>query len=110
MGWTNSPPAFSAVSEAICDNANARMHRQFAPPHRLEQHAEPTEDPAADIAECMKQDPPADAPETSPQDATAAAVMRDQPIRRPSSPTSVAAAPEPAEPVPIVPNPVHPTA
>lgn len=38
MGWTQSPPAFCAVTETIADIANQRLHRtrQWPPPHRLE--------------------------------------------------------------------------
>eukprot|EP00980_Cylindrotheca_fusiformis_P013602 scaffold3499_cov103-Cylindrotheca_fusiformis.AAC.1 len=37
MGWTESPPAFCAVTETIADIANQRIHkRQRAPPHRLD--------------------------------------------------------------------------
>jgi hypothetical protein len=39
MGWTQSPPAFCAVTETIADLTNQRLHRhrRFPPPHRLEQ-------------------------------------------------------------------------
>lgn len=39
MGWTQSPPAFCAVTETITDIANHRLHRQrhWPSPHRLEQ-------------------------------------------------------------------------
>jgi len=36
MGWVNSPPLFCSLTETICDLANARMHRRYAPPHRQE--------------------------------------------------------------------------
>ena len=38
MGWTQSPPAFCAVTETIADHANALLHkqRQFCRPHRLD--------------------------------------------------------------------------
>jgi hypothetical protein len=38
MGWTQSPPAFCAVTETIADIANQRLHRfqRWPPPHRLE--------------------------------------------------------------------------
>lgn len=41
MGWVSSPPTFCAITETICDMANARMHRQYAPPHRLESLVKP---------------------------------------------------------------------
>ena len=39
MGWTQSPPAFCAVTETIADLTNQRLHRHrpFPRPHRLEQ-------------------------------------------------------------------------
>jgi hypothetical protein len=39
MGWTQSPPAFCAVTETIADLTNERLHRnrRWPPPHRLEQ-------------------------------------------------------------------------
>jgi hypothetical protein len=38
MGWTQSPPAFCAVTETITDHANALLHkrRRFPNPHRLD--------------------------------------------------------------------------
>jgi len=38
MGWTQSPPAFCAVTETIADHANALLHKQriFRQPHRLD--------------------------------------------------------------------------
>ena len=52
MGWVNSPPTFSAVSETITDLANHRMYRRHAAPHRLEHLAEAhdltDEDPVLD--------------------------------------------------------------
>jgi hypothetical protein len=30
MGWINSPPTFSAVTETACGIANERMYRQHA--------------------------------------------------------------------------------
>jgi hypothetical protein len=41
MGWKNSPPIFSAVTETIADVANSRLHahRRHEPPHRLESTA-----------------------------------------------------------------------
>ena len=42
MGWTQSPPAFCAVTETIADHANALLHkrRQFPLPHRLDNLAD----------------------------------------------------------------------
>ena len=48
MGWTQSPPAFCAVTETIADLANARLHRHhpYPGPHRLETLARtPSTDP-----------------------------------------------------------------
>jgi len=45
MGWVESPPAFSAVTETIADLGNHRMHHQYAPPHRLEHLASPPKAP-----------------------------------------------------------------
>jgi hypothetical protein len=43
MGWTQSPPAFSAVTETIADVANARLrHRTTSSPHRLDALADTT--------------------------------------------------------------------
>ena len=39
MGWTNSPPTFSTMSETVCDVLNNNMYRRHAPPHRLEEAA-----------------------------------------------------------------------
>lgn len=39
MGWVESPPAFCVATETVADLANSRMHRMYAPPHRLEQLA-----------------------------------------------------------------------
>ena len=46
MGWGQSPPTFSAMSETACDRANERMRLSptHAPPHRLEEHALPMDD------------------------------------------------------------------
>ena len=44
MGWVNSPPTFSALTETICDITNDRMYRHHAPPHRLEAIVEPLDD------------------------------------------------------------------
>lgn len=41
MGWVNSPPIFSALTETICDITNDRMYRHHSPPHRLEPLVEP---------------------------------------------------------------------
>ena len=41
MGWKNSPPIFSAVTETIADVANHRLvHRRTEPSHRLEHDAD----------------------------------------------------------------------
>ena len=40
MGWVNSPPSFSAMSETVADLANARLHRKHAPEHRLDHLAD----------------------------------------------------------------------
>ena len=42
MGWTQSPPAFCAVTETIADIANRRLHqrRHQAMPHRLDNLAD----------------------------------------------------------------------
>ena len=46
MGWTQSPPAFCAVTETIADHANTLLHkrRRFPTPHRLDTLAD-TEPP-----------------------------------------------------------------
>ena len=46
MGWGQSPPTFSAMSETACDHANRKMilSPTYAPPHRLEEHALPMDD------------------------------------------------------------------
>ena len=46
MGWVQSPPTFSSMSETVCDRANARFRRspKSCPPHRLEEHAAKTDD------------------------------------------------------------------
>ena len=46
MGWVQSPPTFSTMSETACDLANHRMRQSptYAPPHRLEVHALPMDD------------------------------------------------------------------
>ena len=36
VGWINSPPTFSTMSETVCDIVNQRLYRRHAPPHRLE--------------------------------------------------------------------------
>ena len=36
MGWVNSPPSFSAMSETIADITNARLREDNSTPHRLE--------------------------------------------------------------------------
>jgi hypothetical protein len=36
MGWINSPPTFTSVSETICDLANHSLYKRHAAPHRLE--------------------------------------------------------------------------
>ena len=43
MGWTNSPPFFSAFTETVADITNQRLSApvSFQPPHRLE-HVKPT--------------------------------------------------------------------
>jgi hypothetical protein len=39
MGWTESPPAFSATTETITDLANSMLQSKISqPPHRLEQY------------------------------------------------------------------------
>jgi hypothetical protein len=41
MGWTQSPPAFCAVTETIADVANQRLRRHASsPPHRLDDLAD----------------------------------------------------------------------
>ena len=40
MGWKNSPPAFSAVTETIADLCNARLEEGgVPPPHSLDEAA-----------------------------------------------------------------------
>ena len=41
MGWAESPPTFCAMSETVCDLANAMAGQPTAAPHRLEHHCEP---------------------------------------------------------------------
>ena len=45
MGWVQSPPTFSTMSETICDLANQyiRQHGLRVEPHRLEELAAPME-------------------------------------------------------------------
>ena len=54
MGWTQSPPAFCAVTETIADMANHRLRLQLrhpgrclVPPHRLDNVADTAPPPAA---------------------------------------------------------------
>ncbi len=51
MGWVESPPYFTALTETACDLANARLRQRMAydTPHRLEAIAAtpPPGDPAA---------------------------------------------------------------
>jgi hypothetical protein len=51
MGWVESAPAFCAVTETIADLANARLHLNHAPPHRLEADADtpPPTDPTTTL-------------------------------------------------------------
>lgn len=44
MGWTESPPTFTSVTESACDVTNNRMYRRHAPPHRLESLSEPLDE------------------------------------------------------------------
>ena len=46
MGWTQSPPTFSTMSETVCDLANAwfQASPRQAPPHRLEDVDLPADD------------------------------------------------------------------
>jgi hypothetical protein len=45
MGWKNSPPIFSSVTETIADVANHRLlHRRIENPHRLELDADTVPD------------------------------------------------------------------
>ena len=46
MGWTESPPTFSVMSETVCDDANKqfRIAPLDSPPHRLEPMAAPMDD------------------------------------------------------------------
>ena len=46
MGWTESPPTFSTMSETICDDANASFQRSplQVPEHRLEAAAQEKDD------------------------------------------------------------------
>jgi hypothetical protein len=44
MGWINSPPTFTSMSETICDVANNRLYRRHAPPHRQEELAAAMDD------------------------------------------------------------------
>ena len=58
MGWSNSPPAFSTVTETIADLANTRIATQETPPsHHLDELAETIPSPsplhALDSASCM---------------------------------------------------------
>ena len=59
MGWVESPPYFTALTETACDLANAQLRRPAArmpPPHRLETvTSTPSTDDVAHV-------PPADAP------------------------------------------------
>ena len=41
MGWAESPPTFCAMSETVCDLANALNEQPDAAPHRLEHLCEP---------------------------------------------------------------------
>ena len=52
MGWTQSPPTFSTMSETACDLANRliREHRLRVEPHRLEELAAPMDDTSPDPA------------------------------------------------------------
>ena len=49
MGWVQSPPTFSTMSETICDLANRyiRQHGLRVEPHRLEELAAPMDDLSA---------------------------------------------------------------
>ena len=46
MGWVESPPSFSSMSETVCDRANERFRKlpYRCPPHRLEAAAEAGDD------------------------------------------------------------------
>ena len=46
MGWVQSPPSFSAMSETTCDHANRRFKSspRACPPHRLDEPASATDD------------------------------------------------------------------
>ena len=44
MGWTESPPTFSALSETICDLAIHNSYKRHVPPHRLEAHCAPQDE------------------------------------------------------------------
>jgi hypothetical protein len=39
MGWVNSLPTFCSLTETVCDLANSRMYRKYAPAHRQERLA-----------------------------------------------------------------------
>jgi hypothetical protein len=52
MGWTESPPYFSAATETVADVANERLFRWRNPPkHHLENHTDtpPASSPAAQV-------------------------------------------------------------
>lgn len=45
MGWINSPPTFTSMSETICDLANQRLYKRHERPHRQEGLASAQDDP-----------------------------------------------------------------
>ena len=55
MGWVQSPPTFSTMSETVCDRANHRLaHLRRSPLHRLEALAEPMDDISASWTPCPR--------------------------------------------------------
>ena len=68
MGWKNSPPAFSAVTETIADMCNARLEEDgVPPPHALDEAA-------AEVMPAIPDPPPPKIPQVTP---TAVPVERD---------------------------------
>merc|ERR1719291_794495 len=68
MGWKNSPPAFSAVTETIADMCNARLEKEeLPPPHALDEAA-------AEVMPAIPDPPPPKIPQVS---TTAVPVERD---------------------------------
>ena len=87
MGWKNSPPVFSAVTETAADIANANlMHNTIPPPHPLESHAAKLDEITPTAAPCYSLQPPCTShPSTT---ASAPASVPVNPSRDPSLPNS----------------------